>query len=35
MESITKIIRILTTNDIHGRFFGEGIDFAKFAVYKQ
>lgn len=30
-----QTITLLTTNDIHGRFMGEGIDFAKLAAYKQ
>jgi 2',3'-cyclic-nucleotide 2'-phosphodiesterase (5'-nucleotidase family) len=30
-----KTITFITTNDIHGRFLGEGIDFAKLAAYKE
>lgn len=30
-----QTITLLTTNDIHGRFMGEGIDFAKLAAYKR
>lgn len=29
-----KSIQFITTNDVHGRFLGEGIDFAKLAAYK-
>lgn len=29
-----QTLTLLTTNDIHGRFMGEGIDFAKLAAYK-
>lgn len=28
-------VRVIVTNDIHGHFLGEGIDFAKLAAYKE